>query len=526
MKTALFARVSTLDQADGYSLDSQRKLLESYSDQNGLFIARRFIVPESASGKQERKEFNIMLEYLYANPDILILIVEKVDRASRNFSDGKKLNDWLNEDEKRQIHFVKQNLVIHKNSKSHEKFQWDIYLVLAQQYSNNLSEETKKGMLEKAEQNWYPGNSKRGYKTIGDTGKKIWEIDTTNKSEAPYIKRAFELYDTGLFTTYTLGKELFKEGWTTKIGKPVGKSAMHKVLKDNFYCGEFTWNNKRYRHGNHDPLVSKELFNRVQDRIERKLIGKAKKHDFLFAGIIICEECGRSVCGEIQKGHTYHRCTRYNTNCTQRGCIREEKVEEQVISHLKKLHITNTRLAEWLKTALKESHADEVKYHNAALSELTGRLKKTQLRVDTLYDEKLDGSISPEFYKRKFKQYSKELDTITGSIERHKDANLSYVELGSHILDLTQRVEQLYSDKATKSQKRRLLNIVFKQLLIKDKIVTPVFNEPFGYIAERVNTLNSGKITLQPNVEGSKAVVVESRIDSKFLLPDRDSNPD
>lgn len=52
----------------------------------------------------------------------------------------------------RQIHFVKQSLIIHKDAKSSEKFMWDIYLALARQYSNNLSEEAKKGLNEKAEQ--------------------------------------------------------------------------------------------------------------------------------------------------------------------------------------------------------------------------------------------------------------------------------------------------------------------------------------------------------------------------------------
>lgn len=526
MKTVLFARVSTKEQAvDGYSLDSQRKLLEDYSAQKSLFISKRFIVPESASGKQERKEFNEMLDYLYANPDVKILLVEKVDRASRNFKDSLKLDEWLNGDEERQIHFVKQNLVIHKNSKSHEKFQWDIYLVLARQYSNNLSEETKKGMIEKAEQNWYPGNHKRGYTTVGDTGKKIWTIDTSPTSEAPYIKKAFELYDTGRFTLLSLKNHLVKEGWKTPAGRPVAKSTVHKVLRDCFYCGEFEWGNKHYKQGNHEPLVSKELFQRVQDRIDRKLVGKAKKHDFLLAGMVECEECGRSVCGEVQKGHHYFRCTRYNTNCTQRGYTREEKLEEQIIRHLSRLRIQNERLAEWLKKALKESHADEVRYHNAALADLSSRLARTQQRVDTLYDEKIDGNITPEFYDKKFTQYSKELDEITASIERHKNANVSYVELGSAIIDLTQRAEELYKNKATPEQKRKLLNIVFGKLLLKDKVVTPVYNKAFEFLAERVNTLNSEEFTLEPKITSDKAVTLESELNSEDWLPGRDSNP-
>ncbi|MCA9360107.1 hypothetical protein KC850_03655 [Candidatus Kaiserbacteria bacterium] len=89
------------------------------------------------------------------------------------------------------------------------------------------------------------------------------------------------------------------------------------------------------------------------------------------------------------------------------------------------------------------------------------------------HDEKIDGNITNEFYEKKFEQYSKELDAITAAITKHKDANLSYVELGSHILDLTQQAEDFYYN-ATKQQKRKLLGIVFEKLLVEKKVVTPV----------------------------------------------------
>ena len=93
----LWARVSTKEQAEeGYSLDAQIKLLREYAKKNNLKIVREFIVPESASGRQERKKFKEMLDYLYNNPKILHLICEKVDRITRNFQDSVKLDNWLN----------------------------------------------------------------------------------------------------------------------------------------------------------------------------------------------------------------------------------------------------------------------------------------------------------------------------------------------------------------------------------------------------------------------------------------------
>jgi|SRR3990167_4176959 len=93
----LWARVSTKEQSEeGYSLDAQVKMLREYASKDNIRILKEFIIPESASGKQERKKFQEMLQYLRENPKIQHILFEKVDRATRNFKDSVKLNDWLN----------------------------------------------------------------------------------------------------------------------------------------------------------------------------------------------------------------------------------------------------------------------------------------------------------------------------------------------------------------------------------------------------------------------------------------------
>ena len=83
IKTVLYARVSTRDQAEeGYSLPAQERLLGEYARRNGLEIDRTFSVPESAAGRLERKTFKEMLEYLRANPELKVILCEKVWTAS------------------------------------------------------------------------------------------------------------------------------------------------------------------------------------------------------------------------------------------------------------------------------------------------------------------------------------------------------------------------------------------------------------------------------------------------------------
>ena len=490
IKTVLFARVSTREQAEeGYSLPAQVKLLKKYADKQNFAIVKKFSVPESARGKQERKLFNEMLDYVCSNNKIKIVICEKVDRITRNFKDAVRLDDWLNKDEERQIHFVRQNLIVHKNARSHEKFQWDIYLALARQYSNNLSEETKKGLYEKAEQGWFPGNHKRGYKTVGEVGHKIWAVDD-DKSDAKFIVKAFELYATGSHTLRTISKTLFKQGWVNEKGKTISTSEIHKLLTDPFYCGEFIFKGRHYKKANHTRLVSKELFYLVQGLLQRKVkAGKYRKHSFLFGGgLIICAECGRSVTAEVQKGHSYYHCTRHGNNCSQRKYIREEKIEKQILEVLDGFKVNNARLLEWIRKALKESHRDEKDYHASAMRNLEKRRKKMEKRLDVLYDERIDGKITKEFYNRKQVQYEEELESVMGAVNKHTKAGIDYKKLGINIFELSQRGREIYEDKALPNEKRELLNFIFSNFKLNGEKIDPTYQNGFEIIAKRAKT--------------------------------------
>lgn len=168
MKTVLFCRVSSKEQeTEGYSLSSQEKLLSEYAQAKHFNVKRVFAISESASGSVQRNTFKQMLTYLSKN-DIKILIVEKTDRLTRNHKDAVAMNDWVNEDPERQVHFVKENFFLHKESKSNEKFIWNIKVSVAEYYLDNLSEEVKKGQKEKLAQGWLPTRPPLGYKTVGE----------------------------------------------------------------------------------------------------------------------------------------------------------------------------------------------------------------------------------------------------------------------------------------------------------------------------------------------------------------------
>ena len=185
MKAVLYARVSSKEQEEGFSIPAQLKLLTMYARENGLKIIEEFIDAETAK-KAGRTKFNEMVKFLESKTDVNIVLCEKTDRLYRNFKDYCTIDDLNLE-----IHLVKENEIINKYSKSHQKFIHGIKVLMAKNYIDNLSEEIRKGMNEKVNQGYYPSLAPLGYynsiKLINGEKIKIHHQEDINNGEIPDI---------------------------------------------------------------------------------------------------------------------------------------------------------------------------------------------------------------------------------------------------------------------------------------------------------------------------------------------------
>jgi len=135
---------------EGYSIPAQRKLLCSYAQKHGYDIVQEFIDMETAK-QCGRTQFNNMVGFLEEHPQVRIILCEKTDRLYRNFK-----NYVIIDDLDLTLIFVKEGSVLKKHSRSHKKFIHGIKVLMAKNYIDNLSEETRKGLLEKAEEGNFP----------------------------------------------------------------------------------------------------------------------------------------------------------------------------------------------------------------------------------------------------------------------------------------------------------------------------------------------------------------------------------
>ena len=512
-KAAIYARVSSKEQEkEGFSIPAQLKLLTAYAAEKGFSVVQQYVDVETAK-KSGRSGFTAMVEFFreeakakVAANSCRVLLVEKTDRLYRN------LKDWITLDElDLEIHFAKENVVFSRDSRSSEKFIHGIKVLMAKNYIDNLSEETKKGMLEKAEQGIYPSFAPLGYINVQCDDKRFVQPDP---ALAPVIRQLFEWYATGNYSLLDMARKANSEGLNyRKTGNTVGKSTVHKILTNPIYHGEFDWAGKHYR-GIHEPLITQELFDRVQDALTEKGHSRRRPHthNWAFQGLVFCGHCGCALTAEIKKErYVYYHCTGAKGKCPEKYA-REEEMARQFGEALRLIQM-DKEVLEWVVTALKESHGDEKRYHDEMIAKLQKEYQKLQDRIDAMYVDKLDRKVPLEFFDRKNSDWRGEQAEILRNIEKHQNANCSYLEEGVRLLELGQKAASLY-EKQEMKEKRRILDFLFSNCLWKDGALIPKYRKPFDMLAVTNSAYQKKKATSR----------VKSGL-SEIWLPGRDSNP-
>ena len=249
MKPAvIYARVSSKEQErEGFSIPAQLKLLREYAVRNGFSIVKEFVDIETAK-TTGRQSFGEMVGFFTRHRDCRVVLTEKTDRLYRNFRDAVTLEDLDLE-----IHLVKEGQVVSRDARSQAKLIHGMQLVLARNYIENLREEVKKGMREKAEQGIYPGRAPFGYRN--NKADRTIEIHPEN---AQTVAKIFELYASGNYSLSELRKTI-----RTFTGKAISRSYLHIILTNPFYRGQFSWGGKLYR-GTHDIFIGVDLYARAR----------------------------------------------------------------------------------------------------------------------------------------------------------------------------------------------------------------------------------------------------------------------
>ena len=390
-----------------------------------------------------------------------------------------------------EIHLVKEARVIGKNSRSQDKFMHDIHVAVAKHYVENLKEEVKKGMREKAEQGVYPGRAPIGYRNNPLTR----SIDVDPK-RAPIVKRVFEMYASGNYSLSTLRTAVL-----TELGVKLCRSYLETVLKSRFYLGYFVWQGVEYK-GIHAPIVSSNLFAAAQNTFTGRGKRKFRKHNFAFAGLLTCAHDACTVTAELQKlKYVYYRCSHGRGKCSL-PYMREQDVSDRLGDLLKDIYVPET-VARTIVDSLQVDTARSESVRQQHIAEAQQRLAALRTRMDQMYEDKLDGKIDEEFWGRKMNEWrtqeqALELQLASLSVRATVDPVLSV----QRIFELANRAHSLYLTRNA-TERGQLLRSVLLNCSTDGVNLWPTYRKPFDRIFEHAKRENwSGREDLNIRPSG------------------------
>jgi site-specific DNA recombinase len=374
-----------------------------------------------------------------------------------------------------EVHFVKENQIISRASRSNEQFVHGIKVLMARNYSQNLGEETVKGMTEKARAGIYPSYAPVGYKNIdGPNGKRVIVPDPDT---ALVIAELFDRFATGRHSVKSLVKELKSEDVNLR-GCPLHSSVVHQILRKRLYTGDFDWDGTSYA-GTHEPLVRRECWQRVQELLDERAKNKTRKvkHDFAYKELVHCGDCGCLLVGELKKRkYIYYHCTGNRGKCPE-PYTRQEILAREFANVLQDLVIPEPVL-EWLSKSVLSSDRTEAAARAGMMKNLQARYNQIQARIETMYLDKLDERITQEFFDNHSATWRSEQDVLLRKIQDIQKATCAPIDQALDMLRLTSRASELFLGQ-TGAEQRRLLQLVFKNAAWRAGMLQSTLFEPF-----------------------------------------------
>ena len=470
-KYFLYARKST-DEEDRQmlSIESQINELREFAKKENLEIVEEFTEAKTAK-EPGRPVFSYVLKQIEGGLASGILAWHP-DRLARNSIDGGKIIYFVDIGKIVDLRFPTYRF----DNSAQGKFMLSIAFGQSKYYMDNLSENVKRGLREKLRRGEWPGIAPIGY--FNDLATHSVK---PNSEKARFVFKAFELYATGDYSLEELLKEVNRWGLTAKAGKPIFKSCLAKMLRNPFYYGHMIYKGEEYE-ASHPPLVPKQLFDRVQAVLEQKTRVIKKTIDkFTFTGLIKCGECGASITAETHKGHTYYRCTKKITTCTQKF-LREEALLEQINNAILKVFIENGAKEEII-LRLEKLAQEESKASSSIARQAADKLKEFDSKIERLIDLYIAKEITPEEYQRKKAKLLNEKKELQERLGKAAKSGGGWLEPAKEFVTTCNQAGSV-AWQENPSAKRAFLKILGSNFILKDRNLIMKRAYPYELVAK------------------------------------------
>ena len=426
----LYARKSTEDdERQAMSIDSQIKEMNDLAVKEGLFVKEIRRESHSAKMSGQRPVFAQLLEDLRIGLFNGILTWAP-DRLSRNAGDLGQLVDLMDQDKVVQIRTFSQSFSNNPN----EKFLLMILCSQAKLENDNRGVNVKRGIRAKCNMGWRPSIAPLGYLNVKgspEDGKLI----ILDSERAFIVKQIFDKVANRGQSGRTIKRWLDRIEFRTKNDKKLALSKIYFTLKNPFYYGDFEYPLKSgaWYKGKHEPLITKELFEKVQ--IQLQVPPKEyHKNIFPFKKIFKCGGCKDSITAELKirklkyggyTKHIYYHCSgAINYECAE-PYITEKELIRQLLFHIDEISFNFAGLS-------KKIQEDIDRYH--------------RLKTQVLHQEYVDGNLT-------------DLNYFIDDNEKHETMK-NYLK---HVLTV-----------GTSEERQEILAFIKTKFILQDRNITPI----------------------------------------------------
>src|SRR3989344_5686175 len=522
---------SESDERQVQSLPDQIVHLTKLTQQLGIQLVGEPVQESRTAKVPGRPLFNQVIQ-LIEDGKANGLVLLNPSRLSRNTVDTGRVIYMMDQGKLLEVVTPMQT---YKNAPD-DKFMLNLLCSQAKLENDNKSVNVREALKLKAERGVYPGKARPGYINNHWKPQGLRDI-SAHPVYFSLMRKLFELALTGNFSVEALVREAANLGIrSSKGGKPICKSWMHRLMRDPFYTGRFMYGGKIYK-GQHPAILTDEEFNLLQDIVDGRSKPRQQKHDFALTGIIKCGECKYCITAEeklkrYKNGKTqlfqYYRCTaKGEIKCHQRF-IQVPRLEGQFADELTNLEL-DSPFKEWAFEALEVTKEKDSTTNKDSFEALKMALDGVNRRLDNLIALKIshdnsDGSLlsDTEFADRK-RGLMFEKEQLSQQIAQKDPNNTEWAELGKESFDFGLEAYKRFSN--GKSEPKR---VIFKNIgsdpILLDQNLHFQLRFLFIHYKKGIKTTKEEISRLGPKISPKQQANLESKLKSSLWCPGEELN--
>lgn len=461
-RVGIYIRLSKEDEekekySESESVQNQRAILMQYIKENKLNFVKEYVDDGVSGTSFDRPGFNQMIEDI-ENYKINMVITKDLSRLGRNYvQSGYYTETYFPEHNVRYIAIL-DNIDTALDSANNDIAPFKS--ILNEMYAKDTSKKINSVLQSKRKQGEYLGTAPYGYKK--DPENKYHLV--VDEEAAKVVKFIFQKYLEG-YGTMQIADELSKQkipvpsdykkkrtGRETITYGLWAQSTVRFILSNEIYTGtviqgkrkKVSFKSKKFIDipkenwikvpNQHEPLVSKEDFERVNKIVESTKGSRNCENDYLFKGLLRCYDCKGyiGIRSPDKNGNIYGRCQRYGRygkfNICSPHNFNYQVFEQSMLFVLKEIckEYSNKKKLEEIAQKSKSKEEKELDLKNR-LKTYEAQIEKQTRKLELLYEDRLSELITVDLYienankvKMQVKEYQERIREIELQLKGEK----------------------------------------------------------------------------------------------------------